>query len=293
MTTNFAECHAHVALDGICFADAKARNSVAPDLEALKSTLASYRQAGITFVRDGGDAWGVSELARSLAPSYGIDYRTPLFAIHKQGTYGGIVGRAFSTMAEYASLVEDAWSHGADFIKIMTTGIMDFDRFGIIVGGEGLPAGEVREMVQFAHDRGLAVMAHTNGAQAVLDAVEAGVDSIEHGNYIDGECITALAEARTCLVPTATVARNLIGSGVGDDHVLRRIYEASLETISAASAAGVTLACGSDAGAVGVPHGQGFFDERSCFVEALGSEQAADEVIARGASFIMGTFRRR
>ena len=152
---------------------------------------------------------------------------------------------------------------------------------------------QTRAMVRIAHDRGLAVMSHTNGAQAVLAAVEAGVDSIEHGNFIDGECIAALAESRTCLVPTATVARNAIGRGFGDDDVLRRIYSCSLETIAAAASAGVLLACGSDAGAVGVLHGQGVHDERSCFVEALGSEDAADAVIARGATFVKETFRRK
>ena len=40
-------------------------------------------------------------------------------------------------------------------------------------------------MVYIAHEEGLAVMSHTNGAKAVADAVEAGADSIEHGNYVD------------------------------------------------------------------------------------------------------------
>ena len=292
MNTMICECHAHLALDGIDYTQAKARNCIRPDVNALKKALSAYQQAGMTFVRDGGDAWGVSELAVKLAPTYGIDYRTPLFAIHKKGCYGSIVGRSFSTIDEYRALVEDASSRGADFIKIMTTGIMDFGRFGTIVGGTGLPADELRAMIAIAHEQGLAVMSHTNGAQAVLDAVEAGVDSIEHGNYIEGECIAALLESKTCLVPTATVARNCIGRGIGDDDVLRRIYEQSLATIAAAACAGVLLACGSDAGAVGVAHGQGAFDERDCFIEALGSARAADAIIARGNAFVQETFRR-
>ncbi|MBQ3300854.1 MAG: amidohydrolase family protein, partial [Eggerthellaceae bacterium] len=181
------ECHAHIALDGVSYAAAAARNANQPDEQAARAALSAYRAAGITFVRDGGDKWGVSALAKQLAPEYGIDYRTPLFAIHKRGHYGSIVGRAFDTLTDYASLVDEAERHGADFIKIMTTGIMDFDSFGRITG-QPLEREEVCEMVHIAHEHGLAVMSHTNGRDAFLDAIEAGADSIEHGNYIDDDC---------------------------------------------------------------------------------------------------------
>ena len=287
-----AECHAHLALNGEDFARAKSDNSQGPQEGLIRGFFEEYRTRGITFVRDGGDAWGVSELAASLAPEFGIDYRTPVFAIHRNGCYGGIVGRGFDTLREYAALVDEAASRGADFIKIMTTGIMDFAQFGVIRGGTGLPLDDVREMVHIAHEQGFAIMAHINGAQAVLDAVEAGVDSIEHGNYIDDECIAALSQSRTCLVPTATVARNLIGSGISDDEVLTRIWDQSRETIVKAADAGVILACGSDAGAVGVLHGKGMFDEYQCFVDALGDEQRAADILSSGASFIRSTFKR-
>ena len=40
-------------------------------------------------------------LAAKLAPEYGIDYRTPIFAIHKNGHYGSIVGRGFADIKEF------------------------------------------------------------------------------------------------------------------------------------------------------------------------------------------------
>ena len=49
----------------------------------------------VSFVRDGGDPYGVAELAAKLAPEYGIDYRTPIFAIHKNGHYGVYCGTWF------------------------------------------------------------------------------------------------------------------------------------------------------------------------------------------------------
>ena len=286
----FGECHAHIAMDGVNYAQAMQRHENAPDEAHIRACFEAYRQQGITFVRDGGDKFGVSLAAKEIAPEYDIDYRSPIFAIHKQGNYGSIVGRAFADMNEYAVLVDEAEALGADFIKIMTTGIMDFNEFGRITH-YSLEAAEVREMTRIAHDRGLAVMAHTNGKRAVLDAVEAGVDSIEHGNYLNAECVAALAESRTCFVPTATVARNLIGSGLFDDAVLERIADASLAAIAAAFEAGCLIAIGSDAGAVGVLHGEGARNEYNCFKDAVADREQLDARLAEGQAFICQTFQ--
>ena len=287
----FGDCHVHLAMDGVNYARAMERHAAGPDEVHIRACLEAYRVRGVTFLRDGGDAFGVSRAAARLAPEYGIDYRTPIFAIHKKGHYGSIVGRAFRDMREYAELVDEAAREGADFIKVMTTGIMDFNVYGRITHTD-LEAREVREMVRIAHGHGLAVMSHTNGKRAVLDAVEAGVDSIEHGNYIDAECVEALAQSRTCFVPTATVARNLIGRSAFDKAVLARIWEASCNAIAAAVEAGCLVACGSDAGAVGVPHGQGALDEYACFAAAIPDAPRRDAALASGEAFIRETFRR-
>ena len=286
----FGECHAHIAMDGVNYARAMARHENGPDEAHIRACFEAYRQRGIAFVRDGGDKYGVSARAREIAPEYGIDYRSPLFAIHERGNYGSIVGRSFSDLREYEALVDEAVRGGADFIKVMTTGIMDFNEFGRITHHD-LEAAKVHEMVRIAHGRGLAVMSHTNGKRAVLDAIEAGADSIEHGNYIDGECIAALAESRTCFVPTATVARNLIGRGLFDDAVLTRIWEASRAAIAAAVEAGCLVALGSDAGAVGVLHGHGASDEYACFKAAVPNTARLDAALAAGEAFIRDTFR--
>lgn len=286
----FGECHAHIAMDGVNYALAMKRHEIAPDEAHVRACFKAYQERGITFVRDGGDKYGVSLAAIAIAPEYGIDYRSPIFAIHKQGNYGSIVGRSFTDMREYASLVDEAISLGADFIKIMTTGIMDFNEFGRITHHD-LEAAEVREMVHIAHELGLAVMSHTNGKRAVLDAVEAGVDSIEHGNYLDEECIVAMAESHTCFVPTATVARNLIGSGLFDDAVLERIVDASLGAIATAVEAGCPVALGSDGGAVGVLHGQGTCDEYACFKDAVADRARLDACLTEGEALIRATFR--
>ena len=103
--------------------------------------------------------WEWSKYAKTLAEEYGLDYRTPIFAIHKEGHYGGIVGRSFSNLREYHRRVLEAKERRADFIKIMTTGLLDLK---IMERSQGQPLdkNEVKEMVHIAHEEGFAVMSH-------------------------------------------------------------------------------------------------------------------------------------
>ena len=258
----FGENHAHIFMNALDYRQAVRDHENGPDEKLIREHLKAYQKLQVSFVRDGGDYLHVSQRAREIAPEYGIDYRTPVFAIHKKGHYGGIVGRSFETMEEYASLVKEVKQEGGDFIKIMTTGIMDFDTDGTITGS-ALSFQEVREMVHIAHEEGFSVMSHTNGAEAVKEAALAGADSIEHGNYVDEEALNIMAEKGTIWVPTITVVKNLLGKGRFSDQVLRKIWEQGKENIRKGYERGVKLALGSDAGAYLVPHGQGILDEWS------------------------------
>ena len=167
----FGECHAHIIMDGKNYKAAVSLHRNGPAEGPIRQHLEAWQQAGVTFVRDGGDALGVSARARELAPEYGIDYRTPVFAIHKKGHYGGIVGHAFEDRKEYRELVERAKREGADFIKIMISGIMEFDQFGVL-NEEGLSGEEIREMIETAHHMGMKVCGIsciTNMAAGILD----------------------------------------------------------------------------------------------------------------------------
>ncbi len=289
----FGECHAHIMMDGVDYARAKALHAEMPNDNAIRDHLFAYASRGILFIRDGGDPFGVTGRAKELAHEVGIDYRTPIFGLHKCGHYGKIAGIAFDNLREYAKLVEEAAREGADFVKIMTTGIMDFERYGRITG-EDLSFSEVKEMVHIAHEMGFAVMSHTNGKRAVLDVLEAGADSVEHANFIDAEVLDAFAETGAVYVPTATVARNLIGKVHGSDDVLRRIWEQSAATMRAAFGRGdVVMAIGSDGGAVGVLHGAGTESEYACFLDACGGPSPKlDARLEAGEAQIRARFRR-
>ncbi len=287
----FGENHAHIFMNALDYRQAVRDHENGPDEKLIREHLKAYQKLQVSFVRDGGDYLHVSQRAREIAPEYGIDYRTPVFAIHKKGHYGGIVGRSFETMEEYASLVKEVKQEGGDFIKIMTTGIMDFDTDGTITGS-ALSFQEVREMVHIAHEEGFSVMSHTNGAEAVKEAALAGADSIEHGNYVDEEALNIMAERGTIWVPTITVVKNLLGKGRFSDQVLRKIWEQGKENIRKGYERGVKLALGSDAGAYLVPHGQGILDEWSCFQEILGDKEDLREHLLEGEALIQRKFRK-
>ena len=287
----FGECHAHIIMDGVNYRHAIDLHRNGPDDNVIREHLKIYQDRGITFVRDGGDALGVSARAKELAPEYGIDYRTPVFAIHKEGHYGSIVGKNFSTMPEFHKRVLEAKEQSADFIKIMTTGLLDFNAHGAITGTP-LDAAEVKEMVHIAHEEGMAVMSHTNGTYGVLAAVEAGVDSLEHGNYMNEESLAMLSESHTVWVPTLVTVRNLLGDGRYADETLRPIIETAEENVRKAFGLGVKVAPGSDAGAYRVLHGQGIQDEMQAFVQILGNEEKAYQWLMEGEMEIRKKFCR-
>lgn len=238
----------HMVLDGQNWRAALARHGEKPLEGWVRTVLAAYRQKGFTWLRDGGDRWGVSALARRLAPEYGICYRTPLSPLHKKGHYGGFIGTAFENLAEFALLVRQQRQQGADFIKIMISGLMDFDRFGVLTE-EGLGAEEIGQMIHIAHSEGMAVMAHANGSANVLAAARAGVDSVEHGAYLNREALAAMAEAGTVWVPTLSTVAQLRGKGRFCEEAVCKILDSGLQTVAAYAALGGPVAPGTDAGA--------------------------------------------
>lgn len=282
------DCHVHMVLDGIYFKNAIQRHRPEVDEGWIRKMLAAYRDAGVQFIRDGGDAFGVCRRAAQLAPDYGIDYRTPLFPIHRAGHYGGFLGRGYSTFSEYRALLSEVRKGGGDFVKLMLSGLMDFDQFGVLTESP-LDSEEIRTLIAEAHDAGFAVMAHVNGAEPIRAALEAGVDSIEHGSYMDDECLHLLAESKTVWVPTAVTIGNLRGSGRYDADAVVRILERQLQNVRTAFAYGATIALGSDAGAWQVPHVQGLSDEHRLLRQALGAD--TDRVLSHGEAQIQARFR--
>ena len=281
------DCHIHMALDGADWRAALARHQAAPDEAFIRMTLARYRALGFTFLRDGGDRWGAGEFAAKIAAEYGIRYRTPCFPIYKKGHYGSFIGCGYETLAEYRALVDEVKARGGHFIKIMISGLMDFNHYGVLTDTP-MPADEIEAITDIAHEAGFAVMAHANGDAAVSAAVAAGIDSVEHGAYLADETLHQLAESRTVWVPTLATIGNLVGEGRFPDAVVEPLLACQEAAVARAAALGAFIAPGSDAGAWAVPHGTGGLDEQKWLRKALGPE--AGTVLARGAAEIRQRF---
>ena len=281
------DCHIHMVLDGVFYRDAIAAHRAGRRDDIIIPRLMDYAQRGITFLRDGGDAFGAGERARELAPDYGITYRTPTFNICLRGRYGAFIGRTFDTLKDYRALVAEVKRRGGNFIKLMISGIMDFDCFGKITS-EPLTLAQMKALFDIAHGEGFSVMAHANGAQTILNALEAGVDSVEHGAYMNDEAVRVLADSGAVWVPTLVTIGNLIGCGRYPDDVLRRILDTQLHNVAECARLGGSIALGSDAGAYRVYHGQGTKDEYSLLKRALGAETNA--ILAEGERLIRERF---
>ena len=281
------DCHMHMVLDGVYWKDAMARHKAGADESFVRRTLQTYRDAGFTYLRDCGDKLGAGKRARELAPAYGIEYRTPLSPLSKRGHYGAFIGEVFENAGEFASLVDKMDANGCDFIKIMISGLMDFNHFGVLTE-EGLPAAEIKELVHIAKDKGFAVAVHCNGASTILAAAEAGVDSIEHGAYQNEESLAAMKEAGCIWVPTVSTVGNLLGKGRFDDGAVAAILDSALENCAKFSQMGGLIAPGSDAGAWAVPHG--CRTEQVLLEKALGDHTRA--ILDQGAKAVMERFCR-
>ncbi len=277
-----ADCHIHIVLDGVDWKNAIARHSRKPHEGFIREQLKKYQALGYTYLRDGGDKWGVGAKARELAKDFGITYRTPLSPLCHAEHYGAFIGTAFENLTEYARLVISLRESGADFIKIMVSGLMDFDRFGVLTE-EGLGGDEIAQLVHIAHQEGMAVMAHANGKTA-LWAARAGVDSVEHGAYLSEETLWAMQEAGTVWVPTLSTIGNLRGKGRFSETHVEKILESALMNVEKFHNMGGLIAAGTDAGAWAVPHGS---TTEESYLAMAG---VAENALARGLSVIQTKF---
>ncbi|MCL2579267.1 MAG: amidohydrolase family protein [Oscillospiraceae bacterium] len=262
---NLYECHGHILLDETGLGAARTRHSSKIDATALRTSFKALQNSGVSYFRDGGDNLGVCAYAREIAPAYGIRYAAPAFAIYKNGHYGSKLGRPYHTISDFRTLVIKSKEEGADFIKLMLSGIMTFADCGEL-SCPSLSADEIGTLIQISHQEGFRVMAHVNGSETIQAALKAGVDSVEHGYFMNDACLDLLVQTEAVWVPTlAPVAVFAKQSAVAGE-----IFVKQMAALRRAFAKGVLVASGSDSGAHGVPHGEGVRTELKLLKEASG-----------------------
>lgn len=270
------DAHVHLALDGLDFYQCLDNWSRLELIEAnIQSYLRHYLEQGIVAIRDGGDLPGFAWQAKQKVNSgqwLGPQILSVREAVQRKGKYGRFLGRGFNTIQEWQDTQEDFFAQGLDQLKIVVTGIIKFDTYGV-VGPTQWSVGELKELVKSAHDRGILVMAHASGSEGISVAIEAGVDSVEHGYYLSTEQLKRMQAKGIAWIPTVAPIGNILKYDEGryseqEKSVLTRILQGHLARILEASQLKVSLGVGTDAGAFLVPHADAFFDELEWFNEA-------------------------
>ena len=244
----------------------------------IRSTVYARRTllAGFTTVRNLGDGDNESAALRN-AVNAGIVPGPRIFTAGKAiGSTGGhadptdglnqtlardlgAVDGIINGPEDAVKAVREHYKLGDDVIKIMPSGgVLD-------EGGSGdnsqMTLEEIRAVVTTAHDYGFAVAAHAHGAEAIRRAVVGGVDSIEHGTFMDAEDMKLMVEHGTYYVPTIIawdfVARQAKIPGYYPATIARKAQEIGpliQATAGRAYKAHVKIAFGTDAAVY--PHGE-------------------------------------
>lgn len=129
-------------------------------------------------------------------------------------------------------------------------------------------------------------MAHCNGARTAEAAAAAGVDSIEHGAYLDEAALAAMKENGTVWVPTLSTVGNLRGTGRFHETAVCAILESTLQNVAHFASIGGLIAPGTDAGAWSVPHGSQ--TEYPLVYQVLGEQ--TDHILHRGIEAVRERF---
>jgi imidazolonepropionase-like amidohydrolase len=190
-------------------------------------------------------------------------------------------------IAQVQHMVRQNIKYGADLIKICATG-------GVLSKGDDPQASqftleEMQAIVADAHRLGRKVAAHAHGAQGILWATEAGVDSIEHGSYINDEAIAEMKKRGTYLVPTLYLEDWMLEKGNLPPFYHQKMIDVSAvakSNIKHAMQAGVKIALGTDAAVY--PHGLNAH-ELDVYVNQLGmAPLAALQTATINAADLMG-----
>ncbi|MHB0980024.1 MAG: amidohydrolase family protein [Thermoleophilia bacterium] len=244
-----------------------------------------HLEAGVTAVRDlGGGAEPLGDDSHARQPGRAGLPRIVWSggALTRCGRYGGFLGTALGPDDDLAAAVRDRAAAGAEVVKVILTGSVDFQRG--VADPPHFSSAELRLMIDVAHSLGIPVAVHANGAAAVRMAAEAGADSVEHGILADERSLEALAACGCVWVPTLTPLYAL--AGTGRRLSLPRIMAAHEGMVARADAEGVRIAAGTDAGSPGVPHGSLLTEIALLRRAGLGPAAARDAATSVGADLL-------
>ena len=260
----FIDCHIHICMDGS--PDPMAVSlSESPIITTLKAAQSARRtlMAGVTTVRDMGGKDGIDFGLRQAIDSGLIPGPRMLISgrlICMTGGHGWQVGLEANGPDEVRKAAREQIKAGVDVVKLMATG-------GVLTpavepGSEQLTEEELRAGVEEAHKAGKKTATHAMGTRGIQNALRAGIDSIEHGVYLDDETVSMMIERNIPFIPTISALYNIEAKGIEAGipafavEKTLKVKPFHLESIRMAREAGVLVAAGTDAGTPFNLHGQ-------------------------------------
>ncbi|CAP40431.1 metal-dependent hydrolase family protein [Bordetella petrii] len=279
-----ADCHVHLVFTGSAdpHAQMSRQGPAQITLTALENAQAALR-GGITAVRDCGGKdyleFGVRDaIARGVFAGPTIKAAGRMICM--TGGHGNRTGRVADGCDEVVKAVREQVHAGCDLVKIMATG-------GVMTPGvnpmdahysyDEMHAG-VREAKRFSKS----TASHAQGTEGILNAVRAGIDSIEHGIFMDQQCLDEMLARQTFLVPTIAALRNILDNadrGIPAYVVdkARAVEQRHRESFQMYYRAGGRIAMGTDAGTPFNRHGRNA--EELAYMVAFGMTPA-DALVA-------------
>jgi imidazolonepropionase-like amidohydrolase len=259
---------------------------------ALKH-LAQHLSHGVTTVRDlGGGPHGLDlELMRAQADGFVWGPRVVAAGalVAMTGGHACYLGVEADGVDEVRKAVRAQLKAGAAVIKVVATG--GVISTGVEPGNPQMTEAEMAAAVDEAVNAGRRVSAHAQGTQGILNAVRAGVHSIEHGFWLDESCAALMKERGTTYVATFAAARSML------DHLaelpafirvkMEKLGSAHMDSFARVLKAGVPLAAGTDAGTPFNHHGNVAW-EVALHVEAGASVLQAIHAATGGAAQLLG-----
>ncbi|MGE5257374.1 MAG: amidohydrolase family protein [Hyphomicrobiales bacterium] len=260
----FIDAHVHLCLDGspdpvTAFMNTPLPISLLKAANFARDTL----MAGVTTIRDMGAKDGIDlglrqAIRTGLVPGPRMLVSGQLICM--TGGHGWPLGREANGADEVRKAAREQIKAGVDIVKLMATG-------GVMTpavepGSEQFTEAELAAGVEEAHKAGKKTATHAMGTNGILNALRAGIDSIEHGVYLDDEAVELMKKRGVPLIPTLSALLQIESKGLKAGipafavEKTAKVKPFHLASIRLARQAGVAVAMGTDAGTPFNLHGE-------------------------------------
>lgn len=249
------DCHVHITSSGD--ADSSGDRLEPDTLLALRGVHNGriMLESGFTTLRNMGSRNQIDiQIKRSIEQGYVVGPRliTSGMCICMTGGHGWMGGREVDGADEARKGAREQLKAGVEVLKIMATGGVMTP--GVEPGSAQMTIEEMRAAVEEAHKAGRKTATHAQGTTGIKNAILAGLDSIEHGIFLDDEAVQMMLDHNVALVPTLVAPHHIVQGGLASGipayavEKANRIFASHKESFKKALKAGVTIAFGTDCG---------------------------------------------